>query len=271
MKKVLILIILILCVFNAYSQESVIINKHPQKVPKGKKWVLSTSSTSLIQVNESAFISGNICNAQLLSNPRVIGGVMELAIHGRRPYPQKRISIHFKSLSKVAYANEYTFEISSITGFSIFTYSTANTEEVNDIIFYEGQTIVTEGCLESIEIVEKSMTATERKDVYNTKNTKINESKFFIGTKRFCDGLGGWVYEVTITNDNILLKLFPGNNNGYHKNKSTPKEVIKGKLEMGKINTNDPPEYLTNRFKFENGTLYEVNNEGGYNSYKECK
>ncbi|MBK7966866.1 MAG: hypothetical protein IPK10_17480 [Bacteroidetes bacterium] len=34
--------------------------------------------------------------------------------------------------------------------------------------------------------------------------------------------------------------------------------------------TKDSPEYGTNRFKYENGMLSEVNVENGYNSYTEC-
>ncbi|OJW30412.1 MAG: hypothetical protein BGO54_13325 [Sphingobacteriales bacterium 46-32] len=93
----------------------------------------------------------------------------------------------------------------------------------------------------------------------------------FTGTKIFCDELQGWKYEVTIKNDSITLKLFPGSANDLYKNKSKSIEIIKGIFSNGKIVTKDLPEYLTNRFKYENGILYEVNNEGDYNDYSECK
>ena len=256
---------------SAYSQESKIITKHPQKVPRGKKWILTKQQKSLIEVGNNVFIIGNICNAQLQSNPKIISGITVLDYAEKKRYPQKRISILFNNLSKVAYTSEYTFEISDISELSVYSYSTELTETVNIVVFYEGQTIVTDACLESIQVIEKSMTEKDINDRYNVKNAKINKSKFFTGTKRFCDGLGGWLYEVTISGNNIMLKLFPDENNSYHKDKTQPVEIIKGKLEMGKINTNEPPEYLTNRFKFESGALYEMNNEGEYNEYNECK
>lgn len=96
-------------------------------------------------------------------------------------------------------------------------------------------------------------------------------NRLFIGTKTFCDAEKIWKYEVTIKNDSMNLKLFPGSANSQYKNKSKPIEIIKGIVANGKIITKDSPEYLTNRFKFENGILYEVNNEGDYNDFPECK
>jgi hypothetical protein len=96
-------------------------------------------------------------------------------------------------------------------------------------------------------------------------------SRLFTGTKNFCDSEKAWRWDVTIKNDSITLKMFAGSANDYHKNKSKPVEVIKGIVLNGKIITKDPPQYLTNRFKFENGILYEMNNEGDYNDFPECK
>ena len=92
-----------------------------------------------------------------------------------------------------------------------------------------------------------------------------------VGTKIFCDAEKIWKYEVTIKNDSITLKLFPGSANSYHKDKNKPVEIIKGIVANGKIITKDSSEYLTNRFKYENDILYEVNNEGDYNDFPECK
>jgi hypothetical protein len=94
---------------------------------------------------------------------------------------------------------------------------------------------------------------------------------WFTGTKKFCDGLGGWYYSVTITGNKITLQLYADKNNTSKKDKVTAKETIVGIVKGGKIITKDDPEYLTNRFKFENGILYEVNDEGGYNEYQQCK
>jgi len=98
----------------------------------------------------------------------------------------------------------------------------------------------------------------------------VASSNLFSGTKKFCDGLGSWYYLVTINGSNITLKSFADKKNSYHKNKTTPTEVINGVIKDGKIITKDAPEYLTNRFRFENGVLIEINNEGGDNPYTEC-
>lgn len=107
--------------------------------------------------------------------------------------------------------------------------------------------------------------------ILNTPAAFKPKSILFTGTKTFCDELQGWKYEVTIKNDSITLKLFPGSANSHYKNKSKPIEIIKGIIVNGKIITKDSPEYLTNRFKCTNGILYEVNNEGDYNDFPECK
>jgi hypothetical protein len=96
-------------------------------------------------------------------------------------------------------------------------------------------------------------------------------NKLFTGTKTFCDAEKVWKYEVTIMGDSIILKLFPGITNNQYKNKTIPREIVRGVVRNSKIVTKDPPEYLTNRFKYEGGILFEVNNEGDYNDYPECK
>jgi TonB family protein len=93
----------------------------------------------------------------------------------------------------------------------------------------------------------------------------------FTGTNKFCDKDGTWYYKVSIAGNNITLQSYPGENNTLYKNKMKPIEVIHGVIRDGKIITKDPPQYKTNRFKFENGVLYEVNDEGEYNEYSECK
>lgn len=94
---------------------------------------------------------------------------------------------------------------------------------------------------------------------------------WFTGTKKFCDGLGAWYYKVTIIKNEITLKRYADKKNQYYKNMVTPVETIQGFIQEAKIVTKDTPEYKTNRFKFEEGILYEVNNEGGYNAYQECQ
>jgi len=77
--------------------------------------------------------------------------------------------------------------------------------------------------------------------------------------------------KLLLTGNKITLQLYPGEKNDIHKNKTKPVEIIYGVFQGNKIVTNDPPQYKTNRFKFENGILYEVNNEGEYNEYNECQ
>jgi hypothetical protein len=71
---------------------------------------------------------------------------------------------------------------------------------------------------------------------------------------------------------NALVKL-----NEYHKNKTKPVEVIKGKIIGDIIKIPRPEncedcgdEYETGRFKYKNGILYDANIEGGYNEYYDC-
>lgn len=102
---------------------------------------------------------------------------------------------------------------------------------------------------------------TQKKSEYN---------RLFTGTKIFCDPENIWKYEVTVIGDSVILKLFPGSANSHHKNKSKPVETVKGIIVNGNIITKDSPEYLTNRFRYKNGILYETNNEGEYNDYPIC-
>lgn len=96
------------------------------------------------------------------------------------------------------------------------------------------------------------------------KNNPQKRNEFFTGTKRFSDGKA-WDYEVVIKENNIILKLYPNIKNTYHKNKKTPTRVTYGVIRQGKIITKD------SEFKLEYGVLYEMNNEGGWNSYNEVK
>lgn len=101
-------------------------------------------------------------------------------------------------------------------------------------------------------------------------------AQYFNGEKKFCDH-DYWEYNVNIEKDNISFELYPHPENTYHKNKTTPTEIINGKIVFGKIiiplpeNCEDcGEEYQTGRFKYSNGFLYDANIEGGYNIYIEC-
>jgi hypothetical protein len=94
--------------------------------------------------------------------------------------------------------------------------------------------------------------------------------QFFNGTKKFCDSSELWYYTVSINANKIIINSYPGKMNTSYKNKNKVIETIVGIIKDGVIVTKNPSEYLTNRFKYENGILYEINNEGGTNDYKEC-
>jgi hypothetical protein len=91
---------------------------------------------------------------------------------------------------------------------------------------------------------------------------KKAENGLFKGTKKFTDG--DWNYVVTVKQDSITLKLYPSATNMYYKNKIKAQAIVSGKIEEGKIVTSSDRTY-----KFENGNLYELNNEGDWNEYRE--
>lgn len=99
----------------------------------------------------------------------------------------------------------------------------------------------------------------------------LDSISLFTGTKKFCDEGEYWYYLVTISDSSITLISYPGTKNDHFKNKSQALYKINGHIEGNKIITNDPPEYRAPRFKYENGVLYELNNEGGYNDYRVCE
>lgn len=168
MKKILtILIILSYCTITL---GQVIIGTYPKIVPNGKKWVLSSKMSPLIQLNESALYSGNYCNAQIQSNPRIITGIIE----GNYGYPNKLYNIDFNELTKIAYTNELTYKLSSINSIICYDYNEKNesksTIKKNDIVFFPGQSIYVSGCINSIELTEILMT---QKEIDQIKKSEI--------------------------------------------------------------------------------------------------
>ena len=95
---------------------------------------------------------------------------------------------------------------------------------------------------------------------------------FFQGIKKFCDTFDdSWESVVTINRDEISIKIYPGENNSYHKNKTEVFRSAIGKIMNGKIFIKKGTKYIPDLYKFENGILYEMNDEGTYNDYKQCK
>ena len=94
---------------------------------------------------------------------------------------------------------------------------------------------------------------------------------FFSGTRKFCDSHEIWTYIVTINNDDVIIKSFPGKNNNLYRDKSKANEIIKGKIVNGEIKTKNLSGVPGNRFKYEDGIFYEMNDEDGYNDYHLCQ
>jgi hypothetical protein len=86
--------------------------------------------------------------------------------------------------------------------------------------------------------------------------------------KYYCEETESWVYSVQINGTTVVLKLYPGVANKQYKNAAKPLKVITGSLKAGVVKViGSSNEYL---FRLEDGMLYELNNEGGYNPYFEC-
>jgi hypothetical protein len=113
------------------------------------------------------------------------------------------------------------------------------------------------------------------KAVFRSVNTASDSIKsnsgWFAGERKFCGEGDYWYYLVTISDSSITLISYPGTKNDHFKNKNQALYKISGRIEGYKIITNDSPEYKAPRFKYENGILYELNNEGKYIDYRECE
>lgn len=88
---------------------------------------------------------------------------------------------------------------------------------------------------------------------------------FFTGTKKFHDEGDNWVYKVTIYGNRIKLESYPGKNNDLHPNKLKVDDTYTGIIKNGKIII----DRHKSEFKFENGVLYEIDNEGMWDGYTE--
>lgn len=136
----------------SFGQRNIILTKYPQEVPKGKKWVLTTDKETLVEVSYGVLNSGSLCNAQFLSSPGIISGVVE----GQFGNPNQVYAILFSSRSRVAYTNEYTFSIvpkAIITANFDFTeLQTKKVDEVGEaeIAFLEGEKVYVGNCLTSL-------------------------------------------------------------------------------------------------------------------------
>lgn len=172
MKRCILLVLFAAYSLIAYSQEAKVISKFPQKVPIGKKWILTSASKPLIEISGAAFISGNICNANINSSPRVIGNIMEIEVGRGNPRPVRSVSIAFSNLTKIAFTNDRTYQISDIITYAVYG-SDDSKKTLNEVVFLGGQTVMTTGCLESIEVLEVSISQSNVHKVISKSSTEI--------------------------------------------------------------------------------------------------
>lgn len=167
MTKSLTIILTLLTVATVFGQTSsmsqkVTVTKYSKTVPTGKKWILASETKIKVQVNKGVFESGSMCNAMFLSNPNMI-----MTINRGDIYNSEGYGIVFKNSEKVSNTNNFTYELHSISfvdkTFSVYDFQNKTPEEVgvNKLIFKSGESVFVGNCLESVEMVEVTMTSQE--------------------------------------------------------------------------------------------------------------
>jgi hypothetical protein len=152
----------------------VMLTGYPQKVPNGKKWTLPTKQEILIEVNSGTLTSFTLCNSRILSNPRIITGIIE----GQYGQPNEVYSILFKDLHKVAYTNDLTYRILPLsivdTKFNLSKFENTTLESVGlkQLVFYSGQFVYVSECIQSMQIIETDMTAKDYNDIKKKENER---------------------------------------------------------------------------------------------------
>lgn len=175
--KTLLTIILTLFSLNTFCQNLITISTSPKVVPDGKKWILPTNKEILIEVSGGSLNSGTRCNADLLSNPRIISTIIE----GEYGNPNSVYGILFKELEKVNYTNDYTFSIIPVSivdqNFSLSSLAHESIKNVGkkQIVFMPGQRVYVSECLRSIQLVESNLNQSESAEI--NKKKKEQEAK----------------------------------------------------------------------------------------------
>lgn len=171
----------------SFGQRNIILTKYPQEVPKGKKWVLTTDKETLVEVSYGVLNSGSLCNAQFLSSPGIISGVVE----GQFGNPNQVYAILFSSRSRVAYTNEYTFSIvpkAIITANFDFTeLQTKKVDEVGEaeIAFLEGEKVYVGNCLTSLSLIESNLTKEDLQKIAKRNEIKEKEKAESIAKQNY--------------------------------------------------------------------------------------
>ena len=155
--------------------QTIILGQYPKTVPEGKKWSIPTNKELLVELSNGSFQSGTLCNASVMSNPRILSGIVE----GEYGRPNEVYSIIFKELNKVAYTNEVTYSIIPLgiadKNFSLseLKYKKANEVGKKQIVFYPGQKVYVSQCIQSIQLTEENLSAKELSEIKNKENEKI--------------------------------------------------------------------------------------------------
>jgi len=176
MKKLLILTAF--CISITTFGQTVIIGTSPLPVPQGKKWILPTNKEILIETSDGTLRSGTLCNARILSSPKIVTGILE----GEYGHPNEVYSILFNELYSVAYANKYTYSITPISIVnSNFDLSELQHKGLNDIgskqiVFYPGQKVYVGECLQSIQFIEANLTPQDQLEIKNEKDKQLKET-----------------------------------------------------------------------------------------------
>lgn len=180
-------LVLLACCFTMTTfGQLVILGTLPKTVPQGKKWILPTNQEILIEISGGALRSGTLCNARILSIPKIVMGIIE----GEYGNPNEVYSILFNELNSIAYANKYTYSIipKSIVN-SRFNLSELQNKDIDDIgsrqiVFFPGQKVYVGECLQSIQLIETNLTTKDLADIskkeddlklWEQKSKKVNE------------------------------------------------------------------------------------------------
>ena len=146
-----------------YSQSLITIGQTPKQVPQGKKWVLATNQKILMEVTDGSLITGNLCNARLLSNPNIVTAILE----GEYGRPNSVYGLLSKGLEKTPYTNANTYSIIPLSvvdnDFSLSTLKETPPENAGkkEAVFMPGQKVYVSGCLVSIQLIEANLSQSE--------------------------------------------------------------------------------------------------------------
>ena len=173
MNKIVLTQVMLIVVLMALGQtgKTIIITQKPQTVPTGKKWILEAGKPTKIQVSSGVFASGSKCNALFLSNHKMIFGLSK----GENS-PLESWGMILKKPEKVPYANDYTYYITPVSfvdeSFSVSEFQQKTPEQIGSkrVIFYAGESVSVNNCLQSIELIESNM---DVNDIQKA-NSKIN-------------------------------------------------------------------------------------------------